>query len=46
MNPLRDLIKGTICGVKIENIEDPDGKIRYLDKMIDELAKVRRWIRF
>ena len=40
MNPLRALIKGTICGVKIEEIEeDTMREIRYLDKLIDELAK-------
>ncbi|NLZ33588.1 MAG: DUF2200 domain-containing protein, partial [Clostridiales bacterium] len=37
MNPLRTLIKGRICGVKIEEIEDPFMKeVRYLDKLIDE----------
>ena len=47
LNPFRELITGSICGVKIENIEEPLMKeIRYLDKMIDELPKVRRWIRF
>ncbi|SOE18562.1 hypothetical protein SAMN05877838_3490 [Hoeflea halophila] len=40
MNPSRDMIKGVICGVRIENIEEPTMKeIRYLDKLIDELAK-------
>lgn len=40
MNPNASLIKGTICGVKIETIEDPLMlKIRYLDKLVDELAK-------
>lgn len=40
LNPNRHLIKGVICGVKIQDIEDPLMKeIRYLDKMIDELAK-------
>lgn len=40
LNPNRTKIKGTICGVKIENIEEPLMKeIRYLDKLIDELAK-------
>ena len=40
LNPSRDLIKGVICGVRIEEIEDPLMKeIRYLDKLIDELAK-------
>ncbi len=39
-NPNRTLIKGSICGVKIEEITDPIMKeIRYLDKMVDELAK-------
>ncbi|MCB2288513.1 DUF2200 domain-containing protein [Clostridium sp. CS001] len=40
MNPSRELIKGVVCGVRIENIEEPIMKeIRYLDKLIDELAK-------
>lgn len=40
LNPARTLIKGVICGVRIEEIEDPlMREIRYLDKMIDELAK-------
>lgn len=40
LNPNRVLIKGSICGVKINEIEDPIVKeIRYLDKLIDELAK-------
>lgn len=40
LNPSRALIKGVICGVRIEDIEDPLMKeIRYLDKLIDELAK-------
>ena len=40
LNPKRELIKGTVCGVRIENIEDPMMReIRYLDKLIDELAK-------
>ncbi len=39
LNPARDLIKGVICGVRIEEIEEPLMKeIRYLDKLIDELA--------
>lgn len=42
MNPKRALIKGVICGVRIENIEDPLMKeIRYLDKLVDDLAKGR-----
>ena len=40
MNPNSSLIKGVVCGVRIEEIEDPlMQKIRYLDKLIDELAK-------
>lgn len=40
MNPSRALIKGVVCGVRVENIEEPLMKeIRYLDKLIDELAK-------
>ena len=42
LNPSRDLIKGVICGVRIEEIEDPlMREVRYLDKLIDELAKGR-----
>jgi hypothetical protein len=41
-HPNSSLIKGVICGVRIEAIEDPlMQKIRYLDKLIDELAKGR-----
>lgn len=40
LNPLRALIKGVVCGVKVEDIEEPTMReIRYLDKLIDELAK-------
>lgn len=40
MNPSRALIKGVVCGVRVENIEEPTMReIRYLDKLIDELAK-------
>lgn len=40
MNPQRKLIKGVICGIRVEEIEDPTMQsIRYLDKLIDELAK-------
>lgn len=40
MNPSRTLIKGVICGVRVEDIEEPMmQEIRYLDKLIDELAK-------
>lgn len=42
INPKASLITGTICGVKIQEIEDPLMlKIRYLDKLVDELAKGR-----
>ena len=40
LNPNRVLIKGSVCSVRVENIEDPlMREIRYLDKLIDELAK-------
>jgi hypothetical protein len=40
LNPARTLIKGVICGVRVEDIEEPTMReIRYLDKLIDELAK-------
>ena len=40
MNPSRALIKGMICGVRVEDIEEPlMQEIRYLDKLIDELAR-------
>lgn len=40
LNPARVLIKGVICGVRVEDIEEPTMQaIRYLDKLIDELAK-------
>ena len=40
MNPSRSLIKGVICGIRVEDIEDPIMQdIRYLDKLVDELAK-------
>lgn len=39
-NPNRSLIKGVVCGVRVEEIKDPlMRKLRYLDKLIDELAK-------
>lgn len=42
LNPARETITGVICGVRIENIEDPlMREIRYLDKLIDELARGR-----
>jgi len=40
MNPSRALIKGVVCGVRVEDIEEPTMReIRYLDKLVDELAK-------
>src|SRR5690625_7589784 len=43
LNPSRNLIKGVICGVRVEDIEEPTmQEIRYLDKLIDELAKIGR----
>ena len=40
MNPNRHLITGSICGVKLAEIEEPLMQdIRYLDKLVDELAK-------
>lgn len=42
LNPLRTKISGIVCGVRVEEIEDPlMREIRYLDKLIDELAKGR-----
>ena len=42
LNPARALIKGVVCGVRVEDIEDPVMReARYLDKLIDELAKGR-----
>lgn len=43
LNPSRSLIKGLICGVRVEEIEDPIIQdVRYLDKLIDELAKGKK----
>jgi hypothetical protein len=40
IHPNSSLIKGVVCGVRVEEVEDPlMRKIRYLDKLIDELAK-------
>ena len=40
LNPSRALIKGVVCGVRVEDIAEPVMKeIRYLDKLVDELAK-------
>ena len=43
MNPNVSLIKGLVCGIRVEEIEDPlMQKIRFLDKLIDELAKGKK----
>lgn len=40
LNPNRKLIKGSVCGIKVEEITEPlMQEIRYLDKLVDELAK-------
>ncbi len=40
LNPARELITGVVCGVRVEEVEEPlMREIRYLDKLIDELAK-------
>ena len=40
LNPSRALIKGVVCGIRVEDIQEPlMREIRYLDKLIDELAK-------
>jgi hypothetical protein len=42
LNPNASSITGVVCGIRVENIEDPlMQKIRYLDKLVDELAKGR-----
>jgi hypothetical protein len=42
LNPNATLITGTVCGIRVEEVEDPlMQKIRYLDKLVDELAKGR-----
>jgi hypothetical protein len=42
LNPNASLITGTVCGVRVEQIDDPlMQQIRYLDKLVDELAKGR-----
>ncbi|GGH23524.1 DUF2200 domain-containing protein [Sphingobacterium alkalisoli] len=43
LNPDAQLIKGTICGYRIEEIENPlTRQVRYLDKLVDELAKGKK----
>ena len=40
LNPLRKLVTGTVCGVRVEDVEDHIMReVRYLDKLVDELAK-------
>lgn len=47
MNPNASLITGVICGYRVEEIEDKlMQQIRYLDKLVDELAKGKKWRRF
>ena len=42
MNPARSLITGSICGIRVEDVEEPTMRqIRYLDKLVDELSKGR-----
>ncbi|PWV98310.1 hypothetical protein DFR52_105293 [Hoeflea marina] len=42
MNPARSLITGVVCGVRVEEVEEPTMReIRYLDKLVDELARGR-----
>ncbi len=42
LNPGASLITGSVCGVRVQDVEDPlMRKIRYLDKLVDELAKGR-----
>ena len=42
LNPARKLITGVVCGVRVEDIEDPIMReMRYLDKLVDELDKGR-----
>jgi hypothetical protein len=42
-NPNASLIKGVVCGIRVEDIEDPlMQKLRYLDKLVDELAKGKK----
>ncbi|MEZ4327641.1 MAG: DUF2200 domain-containing protein [Polyangiales bacterium] len=43
LNPSAALIKGVVCGVRVEDVEDPlMQKIRYLDKLVDELARGKK----
>ena len=43
LNPDRKLIKGVVCGVRVEEVEDPlMRELRYMDKIVDELARGKR----
>ena len=43
MNPARERITGVICGIRVEEVEDPlMREIRYLDKLVDELARGKK----
>ncbi len=43
MNPKAELIKGVVCGARVEDVADPlMQKIRYLDKLVEELAKGKK----
>ena len=43
LSPNADLIKGVVCGVRVENVEDPlMKKIRYLDLLVDELTRGKK----
>jgi hypothetical protein len=47
MHPSRALIKGVVCGIRVEDIEEPTMReIRYLDKLVDELAKGKAMEKF
>ena len=47
LNPNANLIKGVICGYRIEEIETPlTQQVRYLDKLVDELAKGKKWRKY
>ena len=44
LNPKRKLIKGVVCGVRVEEVKEPlMRELRYMDKMIEELARGERW---
>ncbi|MEO1219859.1 MAG: DUF2200 domain-containing protein [Pseudomonadota bacterium] len=43
LNPDRELIKGVVCGVRVEEVEDPlMRELRYMDKVVDELARGKK----